>query len=116
MEDTRVHALDYLKVFQRRKWWLAGPILASILVGALLVRLLPKEYRSSATLAGAAPIVSPNLVNESSPLGNQEVLSALSPQHVSAAMLTRVVREEGTSDGTGERQIAQLRRAIAVSV
>jgi succinoglycan biosynthesis transport protein ExoP len=116
MEDTRVHALDYLKVFQRRKFWLAGPILASIVVGALLVRLLPKEYRSSATLAVAAPIVSPNLVNESSPLDNQERLRALSQQLVSAAMLTRVVREEGTSDGTGERQIARLRRAIAVSV
>jgi polysaccharide chain length determinant protein (PEP-CTERM system associated) len=116
MEDTRVHALDYLKVFQRRKWWLAGPILASIIVGALLVRLLPKEYRSSATLAVGAPIVSPNLVNQSSPLDNQERLRALSQQLLSAAMLSRVVREEGTSDGTGALQIAQLRRAIAVSV
>jgi polysaccharide chain length determinant protein (PEP-CTERM system associated) len=116
MEDTRVHALDYLKVFQRRRWWLAGPILASVIVGALLVRLLPKEYRSSATLAVAAPIVSPNLVNQSSPLDNQERLRALSQQLVSAAMLSRVVREEGTSDGTGEHQIAQLRRALAISV
>jgi polysaccharide biosynthesis transport protein len=116
MEDTRVHALDYLKVFQRRRWWLVGPILASIIVGALLVQLLPKEYRSSATLAVAAPIVSPNLVNQSSPLDNQERLRALSQQLVSEAMLSRVVREEGTGDGTGERQIAQLRRAIAISV
>jgi polysaccharide chain length determinant protein (PEP-CTERM system associated) len=116
MEDTRVHALDYLKVFKRRKWWLAAPILASIVVGALLVRLLPKDYRSNATLAVAAPIVSPNLVNESSPLDNQERLRALSQQLVSAAILSRVVREEGTSDGTGEQQIAQLRRAIAISV
>jgi polysaccharide chain length determinant protein (PEP-CTERM system associated) len=116
MEDARVHALDYLKVFQRRKWWLAAPILASIAVGALLVRLLPKEFRSNATLAVAAPMVSPNLVNESSPLDNQERLRALSQQLVSTAVLARVVREERTGDGRDERQIGQLRRAIAISV
>ncbi len=116
MEDTPVHAPDYLKVFQRRKWWLAAPILASVAVGALLVRLLPKEYRSNATLAVAAPMVSPNLVNESSPLDNQERLRALSQQLVSAGVLARVVREEGTGDGLDERQIGQLRRAIAISV
>jgi polysaccharide chain length determinant protein (PEP-CTERM system associated) len=116
MEDTRVHALDYLKVFQRRRWWLAAPVLASVVAGALLVRLLPKEYRSNATLAVAAPMVSPSLVNESAPLDNQERLRALSQQLVSAAVLARVVREERTGDGLDERQIGQLRRAITVSV
>src|ERR1700730_6106317 len=50
MEASHVHALDYLSVFRRRKWWLVTPIVASIFVGLALVRLLPKEYRSSATV------------------------------------------------------------------
>ena len=93
MEETRVHALDYLKVFQRRKWWLIAPILASIVIGALLVQVLPKEYRSNATLAVTAPTVSPNLVNQSAPLDNQERLRALSQQLLSTPILSRVARE-----------------------
>ena len=26
MEEARVHALDYVSVFRRRKWWLLTPI------------------------------------------------------------------------------------------
>src|SRR2546427_10269779 len=116
MEDTRVHALDYLKVFQRRKWWLIAPILASIAAGALLVKVLPKEYRSNATLAVAAPIVSPNIVNQSSPLDNQERLRALSQQLVSAPILGRVAKEEGLSEGADDKTIGQLRRSVFISV
>jgi polysaccharide chain length determinant protein (PEP-CTERM system associated) len=116
MEETHVHALDYLKVFQRRKWWLVAPILVSIVVGAVLVKVLPKEYRSNATLAVAAPIVSPNIVNQSSPLDNQERMRALSQQLLSAPILGRVAKEEGVSDGTDEKTIAQLRRSVSVSV
>ena len=43
MEDTQVHALDYVSVLRRRKWWLVVPIVASIGIGALLVRFLPKQ-------------------------------------------------------------------------
>ena len=42
MEDTHVHALDYLSVLRRRKWWLIVPIVASIGVGAG-ARALPAE-------------------------------------------------------------------------
>ena len=48
MEETRVHALDYLSVVRRRKRWLIVPIVSSVLVGLALVRFLPKEFRSSA--------------------------------------------------------------------
>jgi len=115
MEDTRVHALDYLKVFQRRKWWLIVPIVLSIVVGFLLLEVLPREYRSNATLAVAAPVISPNLVN-SSPLDNQERLRALSQQLLSAPILSRVVREEGIGDASDDKTIGTLRRAISMSV
>ena len=36
MEDTHVHALDYLSVVRRRKWWLVVPIVLSVFVGIVL--------------------------------------------------------------------------------
>src|SRR5687767_9476409 len=116
MEETRVHALDYLKVFQRRKWWFVAPVAASVVVGALVLQFLPKEYRSAATLAVAAPTVSPNLVNPASSLDNQERQRALSQQLLSAPILARVAREEGLGDGTNEKQLDALRARIDVSV
>ena len=116
MEDTRVHALDYLKVFQRRKWWFIAPVVASIIVGALLVQFLPKEYRAAATLAVAAPAVSPNLVNPAATLDNQERQRALSQQLLSVPILARVAKEEGLGDSTNERQLDALRAGIDVSV
>ncbi len=100
MEDTprAVHALDYLNVFRRRKWWLIVPIVASVIVGLVLLKVLPKEYRSTATLAVAAPVVSPNLVNQATQLDNQERLRALSQQLLSAPILSRVAQEEGLGD------------------
>ena len=115
MEETHVHALDYLKVFQRRKWWFIAPVLASIVIGLLLVQFLPKEYKSSATLAVAAPAVSPNLVNSASTLDNQERLRALTQQLMSAPILARVAREEGM-DSSDEKRQAELRRGISISV
>jgi polysaccharide chain length determinant protein (PEP-CTERM system associated) len=116
MEEARVHALDYLSVFHRRKWWLVGPIIASVLVGAILVQVLPKEYRSSATLGVEAPIVSPNIVNQTA-LDNQERIRALSQQLVSTPIIARVVKEEKMGSGEpNDPAIAKVRKAIAISV
>jgi polysaccharide chain length determinant protein (PEP-CTERM system associated) len=84
-------------------------------VGLLLVQFLPKEYKSSATLAVAAPVVSPNLVNSASTLDNQDRLRALSQQLMSAPILARVAREEGM-DSSDEKRQAKLRRGISISV
>src|SRR5205814_10055130 len=90
MEGTRVHALDYVSVVRRRKQWLIAPIVTSVVVGLALVRFLPKEYRSSATLGVAAPDVSPNLVNQAETLSNEERLRAISQQLLSPEILARV--------------------------
>jgi succinoglycan biosynthesis transport protein ExoP len=117
MEDTHVHALDYVSVIRRRKWWLAVPIAASILVGLALVRWLPKEYTSTTTLGVMAPMVSPNLVTQSVPLDNQERLRAMSQQLTSLPILTRVVQEEGLGSGSSkDPQIGRMRAAISVEV
>src|SRR5205807_278748 len=96
MEETpRIHALDYLNIVQRRKWWLMLPIALSVVVGLVLLKVLPKEYRSTATLAVAAPVVSPNIVGQTPQLDNQERQRVLQQQLLSTQILARVVREEG---------------------
>jgi succinoglycan biosynthesis transport protein ExoP len=116
MEDTHVHALDYLSVLRRRKWWLVLPIVASIGVGAALVRYLPKQYKSSATIAVGAAGVSPSLVGASTPFDNEERLRAVSQQLLSPAVLTRVAREQGLAAAPDEALLGRLRSAVTVSV
>ena len=117
MEDSHVHALDYLSVFRRRKWWLVLPIVASIAVGALLVRFLPKQYKANATVAVAASGVSTSLVGQSAPLDNEERLRAMSQELLSAPTLARVAREEHlVTDGSDDAVINRLRSAVTITV
>jgi polysaccharide chain length determinant protein (PEP-CTERM system associated) len=117
MEDTHVHALDYLSVLRRRKWWSIAPVVASIAIGILLVRYLPKQYRSSATVAVVAPGVSTNLVGQSAPLDNEERLRAVSQQLLSKETLVRVAHEEKIGIGEPEDAIVgRLRSAVKITV
>ena len=86
MEETQVHALDYLSVFRRRKWWLVVPILASIVVGAALVKFLPKVYRSSSTVSLVASGVSTTLVGQAAPFDNEARLRAVTQQLLRARL------------------------------
>jgi polysaccharide biosynthesis transport protein len=117
MEETHVHALDYLSVFRRRKWWLIAPIIASIGIGVALVRYLPKQYKSVATLAVVAPGVSANLVNQNTAFDNQERLRAVSQQLLSTSVLSRVARAEGLTDRLpDDAMLAKMRTAVAIGV
>jgi polysaccharide biosynthesis transport protein len=117
MEDAHVHALDYLSVFRRRKWWLVAPIVASVGVGVALLRWLPKEYKGTATLGVIAPGVSPNLVGQSAPLDNSERMRAFSQQLLSAPVLARVAREERLASGSpDDKLISRLRSSVTITV
>jgi succinoglycan biosynthesis transport protein ExoP len=117
MEGTHVHALDYLSVFRRRKWWLLVPIIASVAIGAALVRFLPMQFKSSATVGVLAPAVSPNLVGQAPPLDQEERLRAVSQQLLSTSVLTRVAREEGLSPAVpDEALLGRLRASAAITV
>ena len=105
-----------MNLFRRRKWWLIVPIVASVLAGLVLLRVLPKEYRSTATLAVAAPVISPNLVSQGTQLDNQERLRALSQQLMTAAILSRVVKEEGLGNAGDDKLISRLRSGISIAV
>ena len=117
MEETRVHALDYVSVVRRRKRWLIVPIVLSFVVGLALVRFLPKQYTSNVTLGVSAPSVSPALVNQAPTLDNGERMRAISQQLLSPPLLARVAKEEGLVAGTSiEAAVNKLRRRIEIAV
>lgn len=117
MDHEELHPLEYISVVRRRKWWLIVPVAASVVVGLALVRYLPKEYRSNATIGVTSPVVSPNLFGPAAPFDNQERLRAISQQLLSSQMLARVVQEEGLAQGTGvDPEASRLRRGIRISV
>jgi len=116
MEETPVHALDYLSMVRRRARWLIVPILASIGVGLLLVQFLPKEYTASATIAVLTPSVAPGLVGAPTPLDNSERIRAVSQQLLSPRVLTRVAKETGLSSSPDDALLGRLRKAVTISV
>src|SRR5712671_1237691 len=116
MEETQVHALDYVSMLRRRKWWLVLPILASILVGLLLVQFLPKQYKSSATVAAVIPGVSPNLVTASAISDSNERMRVVSQQLLSSRVLTRVAIESGLSSAPDEALLGRLRSSVSLAV
>ena len=124
IEEPSVHALDYLYILRRRKRWLLIPLMLAIATGAVLLQVLPKEYRSTATISVVVPVVLPSYVTSSGPPDNQERLRALSQQLMSSGILARVAQEAGLKDLTGtgtpeqqqERVIGALRRSISVAV
>jgi polysaccharide chain length determinant protein (PEP-CTERM system associated) len=110
MDSTHFSPLDYVSVIRRRRWWWITPIALSIVTGWLLVRFLPKEYKSSTTLGVTAPLVSPSIINQTTPFDNFDRLRAIQQQLVSTPILSRVAREEHLSD------VGLLRTAIDIKV
>jgi len=110
MDNTHFSPLDYLSVIRRRRWWWIMPIALSIVVGALLVRYLPREYKASTTLGVTAPLVSPTIVSQVTPSDNFDRMRAIQQQLVSSPILSRVAREEQLAD------VGALRAAIDIKV
>jgi uncharacterized protein involved in exopolysaccharide biosynthesis len=94
MEEQAFHPLDYLSVVRRRKWWLIIPLAASVVIGASLAALWPREYISEAQIGVAAPTLSPELLRGVSSLDKEERQRAVSQQLLSRRVLERVVRDE----------------------
>jgi polysaccharide chain length determinant protein (PEP-CTERM system associated) len=116
MDSTHISPLDYFSMIRRRRWTWITPLLASALVGWLLVKYLPREYKSSTTIGVTAALVSPSLISQTTPFDNQERMRAISQQLLSGPMLARVARAEGASESQLTRRISQLRSNITVTV
>ncbi|HVL68567.1 MAG TPA: Wzz/FepE/Etk N-terminal domain-containing protein [Vicinamibacterales bacterium] len=117
MEERSFHPLDYLSVLRRRKWWFILPLVVCLLGGVLAVIFLPKEYESKASIAVAAPTLSPELLKGVSSLDATERQRAISQNLLSPAVLERVIREEQISaKKSPEDLVPWLRRQIKVDV
>jgi polysaccharide chain length determinant protein (PEP-CTERM system associated) len=116
MDSTNSAPLDYFSMIRRRRWTWITPILASALVGWLLVKYLPREYKSSTTIGVTAALVSPSLISQTTPFDNQERMRAIQQQLLSVPILARVARAEGASESQVTRRMSQLRSAISITV
>jgi succinoglycan biosynthesis transport protein ExoP len=116
MNDRNVHLFEYLAILRRRKLWFVGGFLFCAAVGVALALLLPKTYRSAATIAVQAPAVSIDLVQGRAELNREERLLALSQQLRSQTVLARVAREEGLlADRPVEQVTGQILRNMNVN-
>jgi polysaccharide chain length determinant protein (PEP-CTERM system associated) len=117
MTERRLHPLEYVVVFKRRRQWFVIPLAICAAVGLLLALFLPPTYRSSATIAVQAPAVSPDLVPARAGLDRDERVRALTQQLRSPVVLERVAREEGlTAEQPIEEVTQRLLQGISVEI
>jgi succinoglycan biosynthesis transport protein ExoP len=117
MEETAVHALDYVSALRRRTWWLVVPALASVIVGLALVQFLPREYRTSAYVGVSAPGVSPAFVGQQNAIDDEERLRAITQQLVSPELLSRVIATTQLGPTPpSESDLRRLRSSISITL
>lgn len=117
MEERPFHPLDYLSVVRRRKWWFIAPLVACLVVGALLAMLLPRKYKSEAEIGITAPRLSPELLQGVSSLSPADRQRAIATMLLSRTVLERVVREEGLSPTKPvEETAARLRSVVEKNI
>src|SRR5919197_2333929 len=116
MEEPRFDPLDYISVFNRRKWWFMVPMALSVVAGLLLVWKLPRTYQAIATVAVGAPRVAPNVVGTVE-IDRQDRMRAVSQQLLSRSVLERTARlEHLDADRSIDVAIAGMRSAISVAL
>ena len=116
-ERSSFHPLDYVAVLRRRKWWLIVPIVLAVIVGAIVLALSPRQYKSQAEIGIAAPTLSQELLKGVGSLDTRERQRAISQQLLSRAVLERVVREERLSpDRPVEDSAAALRANVEQNI
>ena len=116
MDDPRFDPLDYVSVFNRRKWDFIVPVALSVIIGLLLVWKLPRTYQATTTIAVSSARLAANLVG-SVEMDRTERMHAVSQQLLSRPVLERTVRLEHLDRGGKiEPAIANLRAGIQVSM
>jgi len=116
MDEPRFDPLDYVSVFNRRKWWFIIPVALSLLIGGLLVWKLPRTYQAATTIAVSAPRVAGNVVGAVQ-IDRQERMRAVSQQLLSRPVLERTARlEHLDQDQSIDASVNRLRGGISVSL
>lgn len=116
MDETRFDPLDYVSVFNRRKWWFIVPVVLSLIVGLALVWTLPRRYQATTTIAVSSPRVAPHVIGTVQ-IDRQERLRAVSQQLLSRPVLERTARLERLDQGRSlDAAVSGLRGQITVSL
>jgi len=113
MDEARFDPLDYVSVFNRRKWWFIVPVVLSLIIGAVLVWTLPRKYQATTTIAVSTARVAPNMVGPVQ-IDRQERLRAVSQQLLSRPVLERTARLEHL-DQTGSLDAAVSGEGVTFS-
>jgi len=115
MDEPRFDPLDYVSVFNRRKWWFIVPMVVALIVGGLLVWKLPRTYQATTTIAVSPARLAPNLVG-AVVMDRAERMHAVSQQLLSRTVLERTARlEHLDQNGSIESAISRIRGSISVS-
>jgi uncharacterized protein involved in exopolysaccharide biosynthesis len=116
MDEPRFDPLDYVSVFNRRKWWFIAPVVLSLIVGVLCVEYLPRTYQATTTIAVSASRLAPSLVGAAA-MDRSERMHAVSQQLLSRTVLERTARlEHLDQDGSIESAIGRIRGNVSVSL
>ena len=116
MDEPRFDPLDYVSVFNRRKWWFIVPLTLALVIGGLLVWKLPRTYQATTTIAVSAARVSPNMIG-SVEIDRQERMRAVSQQLMSRTVLERTARLEHLDQNNSiDASVGRLRGGISVSL
>jgi polysaccharide chain length determinant protein (PEP-CTERM system associated) len=117
MEEPRFDPLDYVSVFNRRKWWFIVPVAVSIVVGVALVWTLPRSYDSYATVGVSAPrVIAANLGGGSAQAERTDRLRAIQQQLLSRPVLERTAQLEGLAkNGSVDAAISRIRSRVRVA-
>jgi polysaccharide chain length determinant protein (PEP-CTERM system associated) len=117
MEERSFHPLDYLSVLRRRKRWFLIPFATCVVFGLVAMLVLPRLYESKASIAVAAPTLSPEILKGVSSLDPTERQRAIQQYLLSAVVLERVAREEQIDPAkSSEEMVNWLRRRVEVKV
>src|ERR1051326_9345764 len=118
MDEPRFDPLDYVSVFNRRKWWFIVPVALAIVVGMALVYTLPRSYQATTTIAVSAARVAPTVIGAPViEMDKQERMRAVSQQLLSRPVLERTARLERLDQNKSiDSGIGGLRRGISVSM
>ena len=115
MDEPRFDPLDYVSVFNRRKWWFIVPLTLALVIGGLLVWKLPRTYQATTTIAVSAARVS-NMIG-SVEIDRQERMRAVSQQLMSRTVLERTARLEHLDQNNSiDASVSRLRGGISVSL
>ena len=116
MDEPRFDPLDYVSVFNRRKWWFVVPVVVSIIVGLVLVWVLPRTYEATTRIAISSPRVTANVIGAAE-IDRQERVRAVTQQLLSRTVLERTVRlEKLDRDGSIDAAVSDLRGKISVEM